>query len=84
MKIDKNALANGEIIEFENEDFNLELSHNETLSGGKAFKVYFNGAFVTISKTFKPLEKKALELINKHNLQPVSQLYNGKNKTSLL
>lgn len=74
MKIDKNALVNGETIEFENENFNLELSHGKTLSGGKAFKVFFNGAFVSISKTFKPLEKKALELISKHNLQPVNQL----------
>ncbi|MDV3789354.1 hypothetical protein CMU16_18345 [Elizabethkingia anophelis] len=73
MKIDKNILVSGETIEFENEDFNLELSHSETLSGGKAFKIFFNGAFILITKSFKSLEKKAAKLISKYNLQPINQ-----------
>lgn len=46
----------------------ISLSYGETLSGGNAFKIFFNGKFVSITKGFAPTLKKLEALKNEHEM----------------
>jgi len=58
--------AGGEIV-FENEDLHLSATVDSNTKG--EFRIWFNGAFIKITKTFKSIETKMDELILKHDLK---------------
>lgn len=66
----KKALKSGEIITLTNNEEYLEaeVSYKKTRWGGCEYKIFFNGAFVKITKTFEPIIKKLDELVKKYNL----------------
>lgn len=61
-------LKNGKFFTFQGENDIAEISFGKTLGGYEAFKVWFNGAYILIAKTFKPIEKKVSKLKVKYNL----------------
>lgn len=70
MIFSKDLLKLGIVYRFSNADETLtaELSFGETISRTKEFKIYFNGTFVHMSKTFYPAVDKAEALIREYSL----------------
>lgn len=63
-------LKNGKIFTFFDayETHEAKVSYGRTLAGHRAFKIWFNGKFLIISRTFAPVEIKLNELIGKYRL----------------
>tara|TARA_R110002049_G_scaffold183243_1_gene351182 strand:+ start:4933 stop:5148 length:216 start_codon:yes stop_codon:yes gene_type:complete len=63
-------LKNGKIFIFTDkyETVEAKISFGKTLGGYKAFKIYFNGRFLILSKTYDPVDIKFRELIKKYDL----------------
>ena len=64
----KENLKEGKTLVFYNQDFSVELMYGYSLGGAKKYKVWFNGAFIKITKTSKPMFKEAERLINEYKL----------------
>ncbi|MGH2622236.1 MAG: hypothetical protein ACRDE7_01080 [Sphingobacterium sp.] len=64
-------LKQGQTFEFTNdiECVTAEVEFSKTHSGSKEFKIWFNGAIVHMSKTFKPVTKKLDQLIKDWDLK---------------
>ena len=55
------------------ECLSAEVLHGKTLGGESVFKVYFNGAFVKIIKSWKSIQRKLNQLISDYDLIEVAQ-----------
>jgi len=66
----KQELLDGETFTFTdiNEEREAEVSHSKSLGGAFHFKIFFNGTFVHMSKTYPSMKKKLNALIEKFKL----------------
>jgi hypothetical protein len=64
-------LKNGKTFVFidQYETVEAKISYGKTLEGYNAFKIWFNGKFVIISKTFIPIVHKLNELADRYQLE---------------
>jgi hypothetical protein len=71
MILSEKELRDGKEFTFANEDQSvfMDISFGKTASSQKQFKVFFNGKFISITKTFPPAKKEAERLIEKWNLK---------------
>lgn len=51
------------------ETIETKVSYSKTLQGHRAFKIWFNGKFIMISRTFAPVDIKLKELMDRYQLE---------------
>lgn len=70
MKNLKLELQKGNYINFSNDSVfvTIETSYGKTLSGSMEFKIFMNGKYIHLSKTFKSFEKKLISLMEEYDL----------------
>lgn len=64
-------LKNGKTFSFidQYETVEAKITYGKTLEGNSAFKIWFNGKFVIISRTFNPIIHKLNELVDRYQLK---------------
>lgn len=66
--LDQQNLMDGDHFTFSSDEHELEAWFDNDSGWQGGFKIWFNGTFVSVTKTFKPFERKLEQLIAQHGL----------------
>lgn len=67
-KLDQQNLMDGDHFNYSSDDHDLEAWFDNDAGWQGGYKIWFNGTFVHVSKTYKSFEKKLEQLIAQYGL----------------